>query len=130
MALEGLLSVIRPDSHILDVGSGSGYLTVCFAKMVSRYLESIISVRQIGPNGTVVGIEHIDELVTLSEKNIRKHHADLLDSGRIKLVVGDGRKGYEPEAPYDAIHVGAAAKELPQAVSLSSPGCVYRVTFS
>lgn len=38
MALEGLLDFIRPDSHILDVGSGSGYLTTCFAKMVSQFL--------------------------------------------------------------------------------------------
>ncbi len=30
------------------------------------------------------------------------------------MVVGDGRKGYEAEGPYDAIHVGAAADELPR----------------
>lgn len=32
-------------------------------------------------------------------------------------LVGDGRLGYKEEAPYDAIHVGAAAPELPQEVS-------------
>lgn len=32
-------------------------------------------------------------------------------------LVGDGRLGYPDRAPYNAIHVGAAAKELPQAVS-------------
>jgi protein-L-isoaspartate(D-aspartate) O-methyltransferase len=52
----------------------------------------------------------------MSERNVRKHNAEYLDSGQIKFVTGDGRKGYEPEAPYDAIHVGAAAGELPQAV--------------
>lgn len=31
-------------------------------------------------------------------------------------LVGDGRLGYPDRAPYNAIHVGAAAKELPQAV--------------
>lgn len=65
----------------------------------------------------MVGIEHINELVEISERNVRKHHANLLDSGQIKFVVGDGRKGYKPEAPYDAIHVGAAASEMPQDVS-------------
>ena len=30
--------------------------------------------------------------------------------------VGDGRQGYSSEGPYDAIHVGAAAPTLPQAV--------------
>ena len=32
------------------------------------------------------------------------------------FLVGDGREGYPPEAPYDAIHVGAAAATLPKAV--------------
>lgn len=32
--------------------------------------------------------------------------------------MGDGRLGYAEEAPYDAIHVGAAAPIVPQAVSL------------
>lgn len=35
-------------------------------------------------------------------------------AGHLALVVGDGRKGYPAEAPYDAIHVGAAAPRLPQ----------------
>lgn len=30
------------------------------------------------------------------------------------LVEGDGRQGYKDKAPYDAIHVGAAAPETPQ----------------
>lgn len=33
--------------------------------------------------------------------------------------VGDGRLGCPEEAPYDAIHVGAAAPTVPGAVSLS-----------
>lgn len=31
-------------------------------------------------------------------------------------LVGDGRQGYPNRGPYDAIHVGAAAKEMPQPV--------------
>lgn len=38
----------------------------------------------------------------------------------ILFSVGDGRLGYPDEAPYDAIHVGAAAPTVPEAVSLSS----------
>ena len=87
----------------MDVGSGSGYLTVCFAKMV-------------GPTGKVVGIDHIKELVNWSESNVKKNNGDLLASGQIKLVVGDGRQGYAQDGPYHAIHVGAAAPTLPQAL--------------
>ena len=90
-------------SLALDVGSGSGYLTVCFAQMV-------------GPQGKVVGIDHIKELVDWSESNVKKNHRDLL-GGRVKLVVGDGRQGYAADGPYHAIHVGAAAPHLPNAVS-------------
>lgn len=36
------------------------------------------------------------------------------------MTVGDGRQGYQEGAPYDAIHVGAAAATLPKAVSIIS----------
>jgi len=101
--LELLKDHLKPGARVLDVGSGSGYLTVCFAMMV-------------GPTGRAVGIDHLKELVDLSISNIAKHasYKDLLDSGVMKLVLGDGRQGYAPDGPYDAIHVGAAAPHVPQ----------------
>ena len=67
-----------------------------------------------------MGIDHIQELVDDAIKNVRKDPSlgKLLDSGQLHLVAGDGRKGFESEGPYDAIHVGAAAPTLPQAVSM------------
>lgn len=41
---------------------------------------------QVGPSGKVVGIEHIEELVRASEKNVQADDPELLSSGRIKLV--------------------------------------------
>ncbi|XP_029900082.1 l-isoaspartyl protein carboxyl methyltransferase, like isoform X2 [Myripristis murdjan] len=102
-ALEVLSDKLIEGASALDVGSGSGYLTACFARMV-------------GPSGKVVGIEHIDELVQRSVKNVQSDDPELLSSGRIKLVVGDGRLGYPDGAPYDAIHVGAAAATIPKAL--------------
>ena len=32
-------------------------------------------------------------------------------------IAGDGRQGYAKDAPYDAIHVGAASDGIPDAVS-------------
>ena len=49
---------------------------------------------------------------------MNKNHGDLLSSGKVKLVVGDGRLGHAQDGPYHAIHVGAAAPTLPQAVSI------------
>lgn len=68
---------------------------------------------QIGVGGRVIGIDHIRELVEHSIDNVRKHHANLLESGQLAFVEGDGRWGYKPYAPYHAIHVGAASPVLP-----------------
>ncbi|OAY47869.1 protein-L-isoaspartate O-methyltransferase 1 isoform X2 [Manihot esculenta] len=95
---------LKPGMHALDVGSGTGYLTACFAVMV-------------GPQGRAVGVEHIPELVTSSIKNIEKSAAaPLLKEGSLSVHVGDGRQGWAEFAPYDAIHVGAAAAEIPPAL--------------
>jgi hypothetical protein len=43
----------------------------------------------------------------------------MLDSQQVEMVVGDGREGYPDEGPYDAIHVGASAPHLPQALGMT-----------
>ncbi|RWR74303.1 protein-L-isoaspartate O-methyltransferase-like protein [Cinnamomum micranthum f. kanehirae] len=102
MCLELLEDRLQPGMHALDVGSGTGYLTACFTMMV-------------GPGGRAVGVEHIPELVASSIENIRKSAAaPLLENGSLSVHVGDGRLGWAEHAPYDAIHVGAAAPEIPQ----------------
>ncbi|KAL5544039.1 hypothetical protein UlMin_007823 [Ulmus minor] len=93
---------LQPGMRALDVGSGTGYLTACFALMV-------------GPQGCAVGVEHITELVDSSIQNIEKSAAaSLLKDGSLSVHVGDGRLGWPEFAPFDAIHVGAAAPEIPQ----------------
>nr|CDS20651.1 protein l isoaspartate o methyltransferase [Echinococcus granulosus] len=102
---------LQPGARALDVGSGSGILTACFALMV-------------GTNGLAVGIEHVEELTKLSAVNVQSwldsrpmyngSEVDLRVGEQVKLVTGDGRQGYPPDAPYDAIHVGAAAPSIPQ----------------
>ncbi|XP_029122809.2 protein-L-isoaspartate O-methyltransferase isoform X1 [Elaeis guineensis] len=100
--LELLEKQLLPGMSALDVGSGTGYLTACFALMV-------------GPQGHVVGVEHIPELVTSSVENIKKSSAaSLSKEGSLSIHVADGRLGWPELAPCDAIHVGAAAPEIPQ----------------
>ncbi|KAM7471236.1 hypothetical protein LguiA_009419 [Lonicera macranthoides] len=102
MCLQLLEENLQPGMHALDVGSGTGYLTACFAVMV-------------GPQGRVIGVEHIPELVDTSIKNIQKSAAaSFLKDNSLSLHVADGRLGWPEFAPYDAIHVGAAAPEIPQ----------------
>ncbi|KAG6872497.1 hypothetical protein C0995_009359 [Termitomyces sp. Mi166 len=109
-AASHILPYLRPGARTLDVGSGSGYLAAVFHHLV-------------GPTGTVVGIEHVDELAKWSIENLRKDGlGEAVDEGRIVIVTGDGRQG-----PYDAIHVGAAAPITPPKLleQLASPGRMF-----
>jgi protein-L-isoaspartate(D-aspartate) O-methyltransferase len=70
--------------------------------------------RLAGPDSKVYGIDYIKPLVQLSERNINADDKDLIASGRIKLYTKDGWQGLPDEAPFDAIHVGAAADSVPR----------------
>ncbi|CAI7768736.1 unnamed protein product [Closterium sp. NIES-54] len=95
---------LQPGNRVLDVGSGSGYLTAVMALLV-------------GPTGRAVGVEHIPELVERSRAAVKAGRAaELMDGGQLSIHEADGRHGYPDAGPYDAIHVGAAAPELPQAL--------------
>lgn len=100
-ALEILKDHLKPGAVVLDVGSGSGYLTACFGLMVT-------------PNGKAVGIEHIPELQSVSLSNIKASNPDLLSTNTVEIILGDGREGLSSHGPYDVIHVGAAADSVPQ----------------
>ncbi|XP_078262231.1 l-isoaspartyl protein carboxyl methyltransferase, like isoform X2 [Rhinoraja longicauda] len=102
-ALECLKDHLYEGARALDVGSGSGYLTACMTRMV-------------GPTGLVVGVDHIPQLVEQSISNIQADNSSLLATGRLELIVGDGRNGHTDHAPYNAIHVGAAAAVVPAAL--------------
>jgi protein-L-isoaspartate(D-aspartate) O-methyltransferase len=102
-ALEMLKDKLQPGMKALDIGSGSGYLTACMAYMV-------------GPTGRAIGIEHAPDLVKMSKRNIDKISEEYLKEGRVKLIESDGRNGCLEEAPFDCIHVGAAADDVPKKV--------------
>ncbi|KAJ5076976.1 protein-l-isoaspartate(d-aspartate) o-methyltransferase [Anaeramoeba ignava] len=92
----------EPGQTILDVGSGSG--------IICAYLGKIV-----GKEGKVYGIDHIKELVDWSIENIKNDSPDLIEDGIVNIVEGDGFVGL-PDLTFDAIHVGAAAPEIPQAL--------------
>jgi len=122
-AAEHLLSFLKPGGKVLDVGSGSGYTCAIFHHLVSPNVEG-------QPNGKVVGIDHIPELVAYSLDNLRNDglgNAIGANPPLIEVHASDGREGWPSGGPYDAIHVGAAAFPVPKPLiqQLASPGRMF-----
>ncbi|KAI5303510.1 hypothetical protein KEM56_007472 [Ascosphaera pollenicola] len=115
---------IKPTSRVLDIGCGSGYVTHVLAQLIVDRAED-----RSQATGYAVGIDHIPELVDFATHNVSKSVSgrDFLESGKIRFVLGDGRSGFTPSAPYDAIHVGAAAVKLHDELveQLACPGAMY-----
>ena len=83
------------DENVLEVGAGSGYMAAILGRLARR----------------VIGIEMVEELAWQARERMRELGADHVD-----IETGDGRRGWLPEAPYDAVVVSAAAPEVPPAL--------------
>ncbi|GIL45443.1 hypothetical protein Vafri_2686 [Volvox africanus] len=112
--VELLRAQLKPGARVLDVGSGSGYMTMIFAHLANR-----------GAGARVVGVEHIKELVDASHQSSAAipWAQRMMRDDALRLLKGDGYAGFPEWAPFDAIHVGAAAPAVPPAlVDQLAPG--------
>ena len=87
---------LKKGDKVLEVGAGCGYHAAVVAEIVGR-------------EGKVIAIERIPELAETAKRNL-----EALGYDNVKVVVGDGSKGYEKEAPYDKIYVTASAPKIPE----------------
>ncbi|WMJ08618.1 protein-L-isoaspartate O-methyltransferase [Nitrosomonas sp. sh817] len=93
---------INPTDKILEVGSGSGYMTALLAQRGEH----------------VYSVEIIPELKALAEKNLQAHGIT-----NVTLEQGDAARGWPQHAPYDAIVLTASTPALPEAFQNSlNPG--------
>ncbi len=81
------------DDAVLDVGAGSGYAAAVLAELA----------------GTVVAVEQDGDLA-------RRARRALAHRDNVRIVHGDGRQGDADGAPWDAVHVAAAAPRIPPAL--------------
>lgn len=70
-----LLPYLKPGAKVLDVGSGSGYLTHVLAELVKGNSNA-------GQKGQVIGVDHIQGLVDLAKKNMAKSKEERAVGGR------------------------------------------------
>jgi protein-L-isoaspartate(D-aspartate) O-methyltransferase len=103
-ALMAELLALTGGETVLEVGAGCGYAAAVLAKLAAR----------------VVTVELIPALAQLARDNLRRTGRD----GNIAVVEGDGSFGHPPLAPYPAISVAAAAREIPPSLlgQLADPG--------
>jgi protein-L-isoaspartate(D-aspartate) O-methyltransferase len=89
---------IKPSDRVLEVGSGSGYVLAILAEMLPI-------------TATVRGIEIIPELARRA-----RHTLAELGYTNVEIREGDGSDGWPEAAPFDAILVSAAPREVPHAL--------------
>jgi protein-L-isoaspartate(D-aspartate) O-methyltransferase len=91
------LSILKPRSteKVLEIGTGSGYLTALLALTSDR----------------VYSVERVRELSQRARKAL-----DLLALKNVALMVGDGTIGWRKYQPFDAIVVSASSPSVPSAL--------------
>lgn len=90
-----MLEMLKPKKgdKILEIGSGCGWQTALIAQIV-------------GDQGFVDAIEIIPGLKKFGEANLKKYKFN-----KVKVMIGDGSKGWSTDAPYDGIVVTAASSK-------------------
>ena len=86
---------LRKTDRVLEVGTGSGYLTALLARRAAQ----------------VHSLEIRPALAAFGRANLERHGAD-----NVTLEIGDGARGDPPRAPYDAIVLTGSTPVLPRAL--------------
>jgi protein-L-isoaspartate(D-aspartate) O-methyltransferase len=84
---------LRPESRVLEIGTGCGYQTAILASIAKQ----------------VYSIERLGELY-------RRTKPLLAEFPNVHLLHGDGFQGWPEEAPFDAILLTCAPPEIPEAL--------------
>jgi protein-L-isoaspartate(D-aspartate) O-methyltransferase len=99
---------IRKTDRVLEVGTGSGYLTALMSHRASH----------------VISVEIRPALAQFGRANLERHGAD-----NVTLEIGDAARGWPRHAPYDVIVLTGSTPLLPRAFpeALSPGGRLFAV---
>jgi protein-L-isoaspartate(D-aspartate) O-methyltransferase len=84
---------VEPTNRILEIGTGSGYVTALLAKL----------------GGRVTSLDRYRTLLTVAEERLKTCRLP-----GVQFVQEDGREGWRDAAPYDRIIIHAAQDVLPR----------------
>ncbi len=93
VALMTQVAQLKPTDRVLEIGTGSGYQAAVLAEIVEE----------------VYTIEIIESLASDSRDRLKR-----LGYGNVTVKHGDGYRGWEEFAPFDAILLTAAAPKVPK----------------
>lgn len=88
-------AAIAPTSKVLEVGAGSGYAAAIISRIAAR----------------VIGVERKSDLVHAARERLKQ-----LGFDNVEIVEGDGSKGIEGQAPFDAIIAAASGSHVPRSL--------------
>jgi protein-L-isoaspartate(D-aspartate) O-methyltransferase len=91
----GIAEALQPteDSHVLDIGTGTGYLAAVLASLSKR----------------VISFEIDSTLGAIARRTLD----DLPCGSKITVIEGDGSEGHREGAPYDCISVHGRVRQVP-----------------
>lgn len=93
---------VYPGDRVLDVGAGSGWTTGILAHLA-------------GPEGEVIAVEIVPELVEMARENLEAVGLDDAPGARARMIRADGDALGAPSlAPFDRILVSADAGFVPR----------------
>ena len=83
---------LKEDETVLEIGTGSGFITACLAKMAKR----------------VVSVDIHEQFTTEAEAKLKEKGID-----NVELETGDAMSGWQPEQAHDVLVVTGSVDDVP-----------------
>jgi protein-L-isoaspartate(D-aspartate) O-methyltransferase len=84
---------VQPDETVLEIGTGSGFITACLARLAR----------------SVVSVEIFEELSAAAARVLKENELH-----NIELFVGDAMGDWQPEQAHDVVVVTGSVAEVPE----------------